>query len=42
LMDNLLVSKNPPVGKTQLSDWLDRNGDKLGRRYANEMNRHFR
>ena len=42
LMDNLLVSKNPPAGKTRLSDWLDRNGDKLGRRYANEMIRHFR
>lgn len=42
LMDNLLVSKNPPAGKTRLSDWLDRNGNKLGRRYANEMTRHFR
>ncbi|HUK55743.1 MAG TPA: NAD-dependent epimerase/dehydratase family protein [Nitrospiria bacterium] len=42
LMDNLLVSKNPPAGKTRLSDWLDRNGDKLDRRYANEMIRHFR
>ena len=42
LMDHLLISKNAPAGKTRLSDWLDRNGDKLGRRYANEMNRHFR
>jgi NADH dehydrogenase len=42
LMDHLLISKDAPAGKTRLSDWLDRNGDKLGRRYANEMIRHFR
>lgn len=42
LMDHLLISKNAPAGKTRLSDWLGRNGDKLGHRYANEMNRHFR
>jgi uncharacterized protein YbjT (DUF2867 family) len=42
LMDNLLISKDPPVGKTRLSDWLERDGDRLGRRYANEMTRHFR
>src|SRR6266508_2504676 len=27
LMANLLVSKNPPTGKTRMSEWLDRNAD---------------
>ncbi len=42
LMANLLVSKNPPTGKTRMSEWLDRNADSLGRRYASEFDRHFR
>jgi uncharacterized protein YbjT (DUF2867 family) len=42
LMANLLVSKDPPTGKTRMSEWLDRNADSLGRRYASEFDRHFR
>jgi NADH dehydrogenase len=42
LMDNLLVSKNPPEGRTRFSDWLDHKADLLGRRYASELNRHYR
>lgn len=42
LMANLLVSKNPPEGRTRFSDWLDKKADTLGRRYASELNRHYR
>jgi NADH dehydrogenase len=42
LMANLLVSKNPPEGRTRFSDWLDHKADLLGRRYASELNRHYR
>lgn len=42
LMTELLVSKDPPAGKIRLSDWLDQNADRLGRRYASEFDRHFR
>ena len=42
LMANLLVSKNPPAGKTRLSEWLAENADKVGARYASELGRHFR
>ncbi len=42
LMDNLLVSKDPPIGRTRLSDWLDNKADTLGRRYASELDRHYR
>jgi uncharacterized protein YbjT (DUF2867 family) len=41
LMDGLLVSHQQPRGTTRLSDWLTANGDWLGRRYVNEVNRHF-
>lgn len=39
---NLLVSSHPPTGQIRLSDWLDKNGDVLGRCYASELNRHYR
>jgi len=42
LMANLLVSKHPPDGQVRLSDWLDKNAPALGRRYASELNRHYR
>ncbi len=42
LMDNLLVSKDPPAGQTRLSDWLENKADTLGRRYASELDRHYR
>ena len=42
LMANLLVSKNPPTGKTRLSDWLNQHADTIGTKYASELNRHYR
>ena len=44
LSANLLVSNSaePPPGRIHLSDWLDENGRSLGRKYANEMARHYR
>jgi nucleoside-diphosphate-sugar epimerase len=42
LMANLLIARNPPVGKTRLKDWLDESADHLGRRYASELVRHYR
>ena len=42
LMAGLLVSKKPPTGQTKLSEWLTANADKVGRRYASELGRHFR
>jgi uncharacterized protein YbjT (DUF2867 family) len=41
LMDGLLVSRQQPRGTTRLSDWLAANGAWLGRRYVNEVGRHF-
>ena len=41
LMANLLVSNEPPRGKTKLSDWLLANREQVGVRYASELNRHF-
>ena len=42
LMANLLISEGPPMGQTQLSDWLERNVDIIGVSYASEMSRHYR
>ena len=42
LMANLLVSKNPPTGKTRLSDLLNQHADAIGTHYASELNRHYR
>ena len=41
LMDNLLVSKHPPLGRTAFKDWLDANKDTLGKEYASELKRHY-
>ena len=41
LMADLLVSREPPRGKTKLSDWLEANRDQVGARYASELKRHF-
>ncbi|MGE5251100.1 MAG: SDR family oxidoreductase [Bacteroidota bacterium] len=41
LMQNLLVSQEPPRGTTRLSDWLRANRDQVGREYASELKRHF-
>jgi len=42
LMSNLLVSGNPPTGKTLLSDWLTQNTSIVGTSYASELDRHYR
>jgi len=42
LMDELLVSKELPRGRTRLDDWLLRSHDTLGQKYASELDRHFR
>ena len=41
LMSGLLVSKEPPRGKTHLADWLEKNKDKLGTKYASELKKHY-
>ena len=42
LMAGLLVSSDPPLGSTSLSDWLGANRETVGRRYASEIARHYR
>ncbi|HEX9332102.1 MAG TPA: NAD(P)H-binding protein [Anaerolineales bacterium] len=41
LMAGLLVSKEPPRGKTHLADWLEKNKDKVGAKYASEIKKHY-
>ncbi|HET9910385.1 MAG TPA: NAD(P)H-binding protein [Anaerolineales bacterium] len=41
LMAGLLVSKEPPRGKTRLADWLETNRDKVGAKYASEIKKHY-
>jgi uncharacterized protein YbjT (DUF2867 family) len=41
LMAGLLVSHEPPRGEIAFSEWLDRSRGSIGRRYANELQRHF-
>jgi len=41
LMANLLVSKNPPLCRTRLGDWLEENKDTVGAKYASELARHY-
>jgi len=42
LMENLLISADPPTGKRRLSDWLSENASLVGTQYASELNRHYR
>lgn len=42
LMAGLLVSKDPPLCKTKLGNWLEENRATVGRQYASELKRHFR
>ena len=42
LMAGLLVPSGPPAGRTRLADWLEQNSSGLGRRYASELDRHYR
>ena len=41
LMAELLVSKEPPIGRLRMSDWLQKKETRVGCRYASEMIRHF-
>lgn len=41
LMAGLLVSKDPPLGRTRLGDWLEANRDKVGAKYASEIKKHY-
>jgi len=41
LMSDLLVSRDAPVGRRRLRDWLDEHGPRLGRTYASELGRHY-
>jgi NADH dehydrogenase len=42
LMAGLLVSKEPPRGKTRLADWLEKNKDRVGTKYASEIEKHYK
>ncbi|MCU0786280.1 MAG: NAD(P)H-binding protein [Verrucomicrobia bacterium] len=39
LMENRLVVDAPPLGKTKLSEWMEKHKDTLGRHYTSEMRR---
>ncbi len=41
LMANLLVSQEAPRGKTHLADWLETNKERVGKKYASEIKRHY-
>ena len=41
LMAGLLVSQDPPLGKIHLADWLEKNKDNVGARYASELKKHY-
>jgi uncharacterized protein YbjT (DUF2867 family) len=41
LVMNLLAVEGPAAGETKLSEWLMRNGERVGRTYASEVERHF-
>ena len=42
LAADLLISSQPPTGHTRMQDWLKANIQSLGRRYASELERHFK
>jgi uncharacterized protein YbjT (DUF2867 family) len=41
LMDGLLVSHAPPLGRIAFSQWVTEHSTSVGRSYANELQRHF-
>ena len=41
LMANLLVSKEPPRGRTRFMDWLEANKHEIGTKYASELRKHY-
>ncbi len=42
LMAGLLVSQEPPRGRTSLSSWLEANRETVGVKYASELVRHYK
>jgi NADH dehydrogenase len=40
LMTELLVSKEPPLGTSSVSEWLRQHGSEVGSHYASELKRH--
>src|SRR6266849_694096 len=42
LMANLLISRQSPTGHTHLGDWLEENAQRVGTKYASELQRHYR
>lgn len=42
LIAGMIVSHQPPRGRTSFAGWLDENSDALGRSYASELERHYR
>jgi uncharacterized protein YbjT (DUF2867 family) len=42
LMEHLLESGARAAGETRLSEWLGKNAESVGRKYASEVGRHFR
>ncbi|MGE5464097.1 MAG: SDR family oxidoreductase [Syntrophothermus sp.] len=41
LMAGLLVSRDPPLGKIHLADWLEENKNRVGAQYASELKKHY-
>lgn len=41
LMNNLLISHQPPLGKTSFRQWVRQNHDTLGTHYASELAHHY-
>lgn len=41
LMQNLLISKEKPLGKTNFEDWLNENKKIIGKSYRSELRRHY-
>ena len=41
LMGGLLTTEGPPTGQTRLSKWLSENHERIGKRYASEVARHY-
>jgi NADH dehydrogenase len=41
LMAGLLVSTEPPRGKTHFADWLEKNKNRVGANYASEIKKHY-
>jgi len=42
LMANLLVSKEPARAKTRFDEWLKKNKDLVGKKYASELEKHYK